>query len=90
MTPSTSKNLGTALIVIPPVSLGLALMLWPVFNFVFKMFATTGGGSLVFGRIINVILGFLGLIGVIGIFTTVPIGIFLLAKGSKAQETPKT
>ncbi|MBP9762513.1 hypothetical protein KBD34_02765 [Patescibacteria group bacterium] len=89
MTPSSSKNLGTALIIIPPVSLGLSLILWPIFNFVFRMYAMSGDASPVVGRVINVALGFLGLVGVLGIFTALPIGIFLLAKGSKAKETPK-
>lgn len=89
MTPSSRRKLGLTLIIIPPVALLGSIVLFPLFNFIFMTLAmrdmSNGVGTVMtVARVANVVLGFTGILGIGGVFTALPIGLYLFFS------TPKT
>ncbi len=91
MTPSSRKKLGLALMIIPPVSIVAAPILFTVFNLVFVSLASngSGGGLLIAARVINLILGIVGVVGLLGLFTALPIGLYLFFSTPKVTIPPE-
>jgi hypothetical protein len=87
MIPSSRRKLGLALIIAPPACLFGSLILWTIFGFVYSMAIMSGGGggSLLLGRVVNVIFGLLGIIGLLGLFTTLPIGLYVFFSTPKSM-----
>lgn len=93
MTPSSRRKLGLALIIVPPVLMVAALILFPVFNVIFQTLIfsseTSGGGVLIIARIVNVVLGFMGFLGTAGLVTAFPIGLYLFFSTPKTPGAPQ-
>lgn len=93
MTPSSRKKLGLALMIIPPVSIVAAPILFTLFNFIFSRLIMVGTGEgmglLVAAHIINLILGIVGVVGLLGLFTALPIGLYLFFSTPKVTIPPE-
>lgn len=80
------------LIVFPPVLLVGSIILFPIFSFIFISIATrdvSGGisGAMTAARMANILLGFLGMLGLGGLFTALPIGLYLFFSTPKSPIT---
>jgi hypothetical protein len=91
MTPSARRTLGLVFIIVPPVSLVASLVLWTLFAFLYPLMVLSGGGgSMMVGRLVNIVLGFVGMLGVIGLFIAFPIGLYLFFSTPKPAGAPPT
>lgn len=93
MTPSSRRKLGLVLMIVPPVLVFASIILFPVFNFIFSTLISSsetggGGGAVVLAQILNVVLGILGFLGMVGLFTALPIGLYLFFSTPKTPATP--
>lgn len=85
-----SKKLTWFLIISPPVCLVASLIIFPALQFWAANAVSQGGsnGVMIFARVIRSVVGLFGIYGVAGLFTALPIGVFLLVKnGGESTET---
>ena len=82
-----SKKLAWFLIISPPVCLVGSLLIFPALQFWAASTMSEGGsnGVMIFARVIRSLVGLFGIYGVAGLFTALPIGIFLLVKSDGAS-----
>ena len=82
-----NKKIGLFLLIGPFVGLIAILIIYAIVAFVISSSGTGTETSLVIARIINVILGLLGIVCVIGIIVGIPLGILFLGKKELAEGT---
>ena len=91
MTPSSRRKLGLTFMIVPPVCIIAAPILFTIVNFVLSSIASPdgSGGAMMIARLVNVLLGFVGIIGLVGLFTLLPIGLYLFFSTPKATVPPQ-
>lgn len=77
--------------IVPPVCIVAAPILFTIVNFVLSSLVSVDGGrgALIVARLVNVLLGFVGIIGLVGIFTLLPIGLYLFFSTPKEAVPPQ-
>ena len=74
----------------PWISLIVTLMIWGIASFVFSGLLTSGATSaLGVARLINIMLGFVGILSILMIPVGVIVGIIILVKGKQPPATPQ-